>query len=228
MNLDDPKFTAYALDELEPAKRAEIELLLHDDPTAAAEVDGTRAFAAALRTRLQTEPAEGLHPAQRADVLATVVAERPRNVITFSRRAAIWGALAASVIIGIGWAVILPALNRAEKKSQLSASRIRMARSPPSRMALMSGCSWRKRAGPSQRGSRLLNIAESKQEVNMMALPPVSAITAPPATPLAAPLPDRLEPMTRESLIALGQSPHTPTPLASLTVKSGAAKPRVR
>ena len=110
MNIDDPKLTAYALDELDPAERAEIEHLLRDDPAAVAELEATRAFAAQLRARLHTERAEGLHPAQRAEVLASVaVVERPGNVIAFSRRAAAWSALAASVVIGVGIALLLVA-----------------------------------------------------------------------------------------------------------------------
>ncbi len=124
MNTDDPKLTAYALDELDPAGRAEIEQMLRNDPAAAAEMEATRAFAAQLRTRLKAERADGLHPAQRAEVLASVVADRPRNVITFSRRAAVWSALAASVLIGVGWAVIFPALNRVEKSGRLAEARV--------------------------------------------------------------------------------------------------------
>ena len=69
MNTDDPKLTAYALDELDPLESAEIEQLLRDDPAAAVELEATRTFAAQLRTRLQAERAEGLHPAQRDEVL---------------------------------------------------------------------------------------------------------------------------------------------------------------
>ena len=125
MNTDDPKLTAYALDELDPVERAEIEQLLRDDPAIAAELEATRTFAAQLRTRLQAERAEGLHPAQREEVLASVaVVERPRNVIAFSRRAAAWSALAASVVIGVGIALLFPALNRAQKRGDLTHSRI--------------------------------------------------------------------------------------------------------
>ncbi len=123
MNTDDPKFTAYALDELDPAERAEIEQLLRDNPAAAAELEATRTVAAQLRTRLQAERAEGLHPAQRAEVLASVATETPRNVIAFSRRAAAWSALAASVVIGVGLALLFPALNRAQKRGDLTQSR---------------------------------------------------------------------------------------------------------
>src|SRR5678815_4229322 len=70
MNPDDPKLTAYALDELDAAERAEIEQVLREHPEAAAEVEATRTFAADLRVRLQRERAEPLHTEQRAEVLA--------------------------------------------------------------------------------------------------------------------------------------------------------------
>ncbi len=110
MNTDDPKLTAYALGELYPSERAVIEQLLRDDPAAANEVEATRAFAAQLRTRLHAERAEGLHPAQRAELLSTIPVP-PRKVIAFSRRAAAWSAIAASVAIGVGIALLFPAVN---------------------------------------------------------------------------------------------------------------------
>jgi Ca-activated chloride channel family protein len=115
MNPDDPKFTAYALDELDAPERAEIEQLLRENPAAAAEVEETRAFAAQLRARLKAEPAEPLRPAQRDEVLATLNPGAPRNVIAFSRRAAGWTALAASIVLGVGIALFLPALNTMKK-----------------------------------------------------------------------------------------------------------------
>ena len=53
---DDPRLTAYALGEMEPAERTEFELLLRDDPEARAAVDGLRATAQALGAALETEP----------------------------------------------------------------------------------------------------------------------------------------------------------------------------
>ncbi|MEA3208955.1 MAG: Ca-activated chloride channel [Chthoniobacter sp.] len=70
MNLDDPKLTAYALDELDPAERAEIEQLLRENPEALAEVEETERLAARLRRELQAEPSAPLTAGQRAEVLA--------------------------------------------------------------------------------------------------------------------------------------------------------------
>ncbi len=114
MNTDDPKLTAYALDELDPAERAEIEQLLRENADAAAEIEQTRAFAAQLRTRLKAEPAEPLHPAQRAEVLAATNAPAPvapRKILLFSPKTAAWTALAASIAVGAGYALLLPTLH---------------------------------------------------------------------------------------------------------------------
>ncbi len=69
MNLDDPKLTAYALHELDPAERAELEALLRDDPDALTAVEETRTFAATLRAELAAEPAQPLHESQRVLLL---------------------------------------------------------------------------------------------------------------------------------------------------------------
>ncbi|HZJ16093.1 MAG TPA: von Willebrand factor type A domain-containing protein [Chthoniobacteraceae bacterium] len=111
MNPDDPKLTAYALDELDAAERAEIEQVLREHPEAAAEVEATRTFAADLRVRLQRERAEPLHTEQRAEVLACMAAEHPRKFVAFPRRVAAWLALAACVLVGVGWALLFPVLN---------------------------------------------------------------------------------------------------------------------
>jgi hypothetical protein len=117
MNPDDPKLTAYALDELDAAERAEIEQLLREHPEAAAEVEATRTFAADLRDRLQRERAEPLRAEQRAEVLACMAAEQPRKVVAFPRRVAAWLALAACVLVGVGWALFFPALNAMKSAS---------------------------------------------------------------------------------------------------------------
>src|SRR5436190_16808410 len=68
--IDDPRLTAYALGELDPAEAAEIEKLLADSPAAKAVVEETRELAGLLSSRLATEPALMLSDAQRAAILA--------------------------------------------------------------------------------------------------------------------------------------------------------------
>jgi hypothetical protein len=53
---NDPRLTAYALDEMSAAERAEFERLLRDDPAARATVDDLRRTAALLADALATEP----------------------------------------------------------------------------------------------------------------------------------------------------------------------------
>ncbi len=56
-NHDDPRLTAYALNELSPAVRAAVDRQLADSPEAAAEVTSIREMADELRAALQSEPA---------------------------------------------------------------------------------------------------------------------------------------------------------------------------
>ena len=56
-NHDDPRLTAYALNELSPAVRAAIDRQLADSPEAATEVASIREMADELRAALQSEPA---------------------------------------------------------------------------------------------------------------------------------------------------------------------------
>src|SRR5687767_7131625 len=53
----DPKFTAYALGELEPEECAAVEAVLRDNPAARAVVEEIRATAAQLSAALAAEPA---------------------------------------------------------------------------------------------------------------------------------------------------------------------------
>ena len=171
MNIDDPKLTAYALDELDPAGRAEIEQLLRDDPAATAELQATRDFAAQLRTRLHAERAEGLHPAQRAEILASAAIERPRNVIAFSRRVAVWSALAASVVIGVGIALLFPVLSSMKNPSLVAKPR---ANSAPIG-TITDGSQVKVRLEP----EALAAIEESPQPQPGGEAPPTLAVTQP-------------------------------------------------
>lgn len=56
IDTNDPRLTAYALNELEEADRAEIERLLAESPAARAEVEAIRAAAARLSNELAAEP----------------------------------------------------------------------------------------------------------------------------------------------------------------------------
>jgi len=119
MNHDDPKFTAFALDELDPAEHAALEQMLRDDPDALAEVNATRDFAERLRAELGGEPAKALTPEQRTEILQraegrTAVAEPLQNAA--ARR---WSrgvlALAALLAVSATLAVLLSLQQRGAK-----------------------------------------------------------------------------------------------------------------
>ena len=111
MNPDDPRLTAYALGELDAASRVEIEQLLRENPVIAEEIEASRKFAEMLRLRLKNEPAESLLAAQRAEVLACAARSMPPRTLAFPRQVSWWLALAAGVVLGIGIALLFPALN---------------------------------------------------------------------------------------------------------------------
>ncbi len=93
MNIDDPKLTAYALDELDTAERAEIEVLLKEEPAFATEIDATRTIATQLRNELNAEEGAPLSPPQRAEIFAAT------RVVSIPRARRPWLALAAGIAI---------------------------------------------------------------------------------------------------------------------------------
>ncbi|MBI3884935.1 MAG: von Willebrand factor type A domain-containing protein [Opitutae bacterium] len=75
IDLHDPRLTDYALDEMEPALKAEFERLLRDDPGAQKAVEEIRAAARDLQAALEAEPGPALaeetaRPAARAAIVA--------------------------------------------------------------------------------------------------------------------------------------------------------------
>lgn len=113
MNHDDPKLTAYALDSLPAADRAEIEALLKDEPSAAQEVRETKEMAGIMRHLFQSELTETLTPRRREAILQAAIGkpvalstELPKNVIvteaSWWRRMGVWQAAAACAVFGFG------------------------------------------------------------------------------------------------------------------------------
>ena len=121
MKTDDPKFTAYALGELDANERAEVEALLREEPALSAEVESTRALAAQLRRELHAEPDAPLTPAQRAEVLAAAPAPALAKVTTFPARR--WLPLAASIALVAGVSALI-VRQEFREKAALSALRI--------------------------------------------------------------------------------------------------------
>ena len=79
---EDPRLTAYALDELEPAERAEFERQLAESPALRAELDSLRDLTEQLAREFQGEPAPVLEEKDRVTVLAAVKEPAPAVVAT--------------------------------------------------------------------------------------------------------------------------------------------------
>ncbi len=115
LDLNDPKWTAYAFGELDESERAAVEAELRNDPAARQFVDELRTTGELLKCALATEPAARLTNEQRA----TLAADQPttvnspavapqstvRRVSPRRRWVAVLGAVAASGLIAV---VLLP------------------------------------------------------------------------------------------------------------------------
>ena len=116
--IDDPRTTAYVLDELSAAERAQLELELASRPELADEVHSIAAFAERLRSGFAGSKEPGLDAERRAEILratqAPVSRPRPRLV----RRIAV----AAGVIALTGAAGVL-ALRALESRGRAAVSR---------------------------------------------------------------------------------------------------------
>ena len=113
MKPDDPKLTAYALDELPAGERAELEKKLRTHPEFAAEIEETIEMAQILRRGLRGEPAgmlgadrrEAIFVAARGAEPRPVPTRKPENIIELPKwwhRAGPWQAIAACAVFGFG------------------------------------------------------------------------------------------------------------------------------
>ncbi len=121
MNHDDPKLTAYALNELPPEERAEIEATLREHPATAAEAAETQQIAGIMRQLFRAELTETLTPRRREVILQAAQAAQapkpvalPSNVIVphpaWWQRASTWQWAAACLVFGFGVYAISSAL----------------------------------------------------------------------------------------------------------------------
>ena len=144
MKTDDPKLTAYALGELGPEERAEIEGLLRADPEMAADIEATRAFVAQLRRELESEDADSLTDTQRAAVrrAAAPVADADLPAATSTPRWGTWMLRIAAclALLAIVAGLLFPSMRAVKENARLA----RQTRD------------WEERlAAESQRGGRL-------------------------------------------------------------------------
>jgi Ca-activated chloride channel family protein len=125
-DVNDPKWTAYALGELESAERAVMEAALNQNPSAQALVAELKAAGGMLRSALAAEPAPRLKAEQLALLESAVAGASPElrvvqlPVAAISKRsrrrwAAVLGAVAVSALILV---LVLPALEPARETAK--------------------------------------------------------------------------------------------------------------
>jgi Ca-activated chloride channel family protein len=105
---DDPRLSAYALDELEAGERAAVEALLAAEPLARAFVDELRVTAAALGAGLGSETAPGLTDEQRAVIEARAAAAARRPAPVLQLRNFVGVGLAAGALFWAGRVLVTP------------------------------------------------------------------------------------------------------------------------
>ncbi len=115
IDANDPRLTAYALDELSDAERAEIEVLLAGNEAARQEVEAIRRVAGNLSADLQDEPCPALAPEQLAEIKAQLPAVEDTGTSAWRWLWLTGGALAVSVIVA---SLFLPALSSTRERAR--------------------------------------------------------------------------------------------------------------
>ncbi|HWE40200.1 MAG TPA: VWA domain-containing protein [Isosphaeraceae bacterium] len=125
--LDDPRLTAFALDELDdPADRQAVEAILAADAAASRYVDDVRQAARLLTDALRKEPSPGLDPKHRdaieEELMPTPAPKpepEPKPATAPGRRSyRMLYALAAVVLIGVGLGLLLPSIPAARESGR--------------------------------------------------------------------------------------------------------------
>src|SRR4051812_34881940 len=120
---DDPRLTAYALNELSPSEREQVEAMLRDDASARLAIEEIRATANLLSAELQqTNGDAGLTSEQREAINARLA--RPRQSVRSRWIVGVASGLAAAAIAA---AIGLPAMSKARYRSNKVASSLRQA-----------------------------------------------------------------------------------------------------
>ncbi len=139
MNPDDPKWTAYALDELEAFERSQLEPEVVSEVSIQMELDRTRTLAGRLREEMQGRPGAGLKDEQRQAIFE---ARRRCEGGGAARKGVFWrqpgalSAMAASLLVGAGLAFFLSVAFDAQRKAVLKASASVPVREEGMRIAL--------------------------------------------------------------------------------------------
>ncbi len=115
---DDPKLTAYALDELDPAERAEVEAFLKTSDEARREVEDIRRMSQLLTHELRGEACPMLS-AEQKQVIENKLEETSSNVIQFPwRRVFALAGLAAAACVMVG--LVVPAYQKSYQRRMSS------------------------------------------------------------------------------------------------------------
>lgn len=101
-NADDPRLSAYLMDELEPVEREEIEGLLREDPEAREFVEELKRTAGILEEEFRVEGAPGLSVAQRTAVEKKIVGGRRRWIVQGAAAAVLLLAVGATLMVKYG------------------------------------------------------------------------------------------------------------------------------
>jgi Ca-activated chloride channel family protein len=129
MTTDDPKLTAYALGELDPADRLEVEALLAESAEARQAVEDIRQTAAQLEHELKTEPCPRLSDVQRERLESELHSSqedelahrrsKPQREPPFAAWFS-WLARAAAVLLVLGMVgfLMMPSLTKQNARSQ--------------------------------------------------------------------------------------------------------------
>ncbi len=128
---DDPRLTAFALGEVDPAEAVEIERLLAADPEARALVADIRATARLLSDHLHAEPAPGLAASHRRAIETHLkgASARPSR-----RRRRLFELAIAAGLLGLAATLLFssrPAAPRSDPGRELARNDERLATSPP-------------------------------------------------------------------------------------------------
>src|ERR1700759_3330352 len=104
---DDPRLTAYALDELNESERREMDAHLLEDPEARRVVDEIRTASELLSAELKKESAPKLHAVQRAVIRSNAAETFSRKVVpnqrnTWDRFKPMVAGIAAMLVVSVG------------------------------------------------------------------------------------------------------------------------------
>ncbi len=182
---NDPRLTAYALDELDGDDRQAVEALIAEDAESRQFVMDVRATARLLTEHLQHEPSPGLTPIHKEAIeaeIAPVVTLRP--VRRWYRPSAFeW--MAAAGVIGVAVGLTLPAMHMARESARQDRARLALASDRPEAFGENATTTWAAPAPAAKASARVRGLVEEdvkRNKATRVATPAAPAASAPPRT----------------------------------------------